>query len=40
VVVNLRDEAGHAHQARGAGDFDATGFNASCRSNAQHASAR
>jgi hypothetical protein len=38
VVVNLRDENGHLQQARGAGDFDATGFNASCRSNAQQAS--
>jgi hypothetical protein len=40
VVVSLRDEAGQTQQIRGAGDFDAKGFNATCRSNQQHASAR
>jgi hypothetical protein len=40
VVVNLPDEDGRARQARAAGEFDATGFNASCRTGAQHASAR
>lgn len=40
VVVTSRDEAGQTHLARGTADFDATGFNASCRSSAQHASAR
>jgi len=40
VVVNLPDESGRARQARAAGEFDATGFNASCRTAAQHASAR
>ena len=40
VVVSLKDEAGLSRQAKGAAQFDATGFNASCRSNAQQASAR
>lgn len=40
IVVNLRDENGQTEQARAAGAFDATGFNASCRSSAQQASAR
>ena len=40
VVVNLRDEAGQPLQARGAGDFDATGFNATCRASAQQAAMR
>lgn len=40
VVVNFRDETGQPLSARGAADFDASGFNATCRSNTQHASAR
>jgi hypothetical protein len=40
VVVNLPDESGHARQIRAAGEFDATGFNASCRATVQHASTR
>ena len=40
VVVNLRDESGLPRQTKGAGEFDATGFNASCRSSTQQASAR
>jgi hypothetical protein len=40
VVVSLPDESGRARQARAAGEFDATGFNASCRASAPRLAAR
>lgn len=40
IVVNVPAENGQTRQARAAGEFDATGFNASCRAGTQQAAAR
>lgn len=39
VVVKLRDEDGNTRKARAASEFDATGFNASCRATPTSSSA-